>query len=148
MRGINTIILHYHYRVGPKLIKGVSMIRRIICVCPTCAAKIDKDWFWNITPSSQPTYTHVENCSYNKTLDHYNDWIIVELLDNKIPQVHSNNIYALIISGMSINKAEPVKVNWCGAIYFNYKAANNFTLFLLHLYHIQSKKMRNQMEIN
>ena len=43
MRGRNTIVLYYHYRIDPELGKGVSMIRNIPCACPAYAVKLDKD---------------------------------------------------------------------------------------------------------
>ena len=39
-------------------------------------------------------------------------------------------------------------MNGYGAIASNDEAADDFTLFTLHLSHIQSKKMWNQMKIN
>ena len=44
MRGINTIILHYHYMVDPELGKGVCGIFRVKCACPTCVAQVDGYW--------------------------------------------------------------------------------------------------------
>ena len=41
-----------------------------------------------------------------KYLNIYNYWIIIYLLDNNMPHVELENTYALIISGMSINKAD------------------------------------------
>ena len=49
---------------------------------------------------------------------------------------------------MSTNKAELVTVNGYGAIASNGEAKNVFYIFSLHLSHIHSKKMWNQMEIN
>ena len=48
----------------------------------------------------------------------------MEFLCNKIPQVEFDNINALIISGISTNKAELVKVNGYGAIADNDESAN------------------------
>ena len=45
-------------------------------------------------------YYRVENCYYNKILEHYNDWIIIEVLYNNTPQVDFDNIHALIIAVM------------------------------------------------
>ena len=101
-----------------------------------------------ISPPSQPKYAHVENDDHNKILDHYNGWIIMKFLDNKTPKVEFENICVLILSGMSNNNAELVKVNGYGAISSNDESENNFTLFALHVSHIHSKKMWNQMEIN
>ena len=42
MRGRNTIILNYHYRVGPELGKGVCDICWITCACPACVAQLNK----------------------------------------------------------------------------------------------------------
>ena len=77
MRGRNNIISHYHYRVDPKLGKGVCEILHIPCACPSCVAQLDKYWLTNIAPTYQPRYTHVENCYHLKTLEYYNDWIIM-----------------------------------------------------------------------
>ena len=50
----------------------------------------------------------------------------MKFLDNNTPQVDFGNIHAFIISVMSINKEELVKVNDCGPIGANNTAANNF----------------------
>ena len=38
-----------------------------------------------------------------KKIEHYNDCIIMEFLDNKTTQVEFDNIHALILAGMSSN---------------------------------------------
>ena len=53
----------------------------------------------------------------------------MKLLDNNTPQVEFDNIHPLINAVMSNNKSEPVKVGGYGAIYANYKGANNFYIF-------------------
>ena len=75
-RGINNILLHYHYRVDPELGKGVCDIFRITCACTSCVSKPDKDWLPTIPPPSQPRYSHVDFFTINKTwtlqwLDHH-----------------------------------------------------------------------------
>ena len=70
MRGTNIIISHYHYRVDPKLSKGVCAIIRIPCECKACVSQLDKYWLPNCAQSSQPMYAHVENCYYNKMVEH------------------------------------------------------------------------------
>ena len=50
----------------------------------------------------------------------------MKCVDNKTPQVEFDNINALIMAGMSTNKAEPFKMNGYGAIDANDKATNNF----------------------
>ena len=42
MRLRNNILLHYIYRVGPKLGKGVCPMFRIPCACPVCVSQLDK----------------------------------------------------------------------------------------------------------
>ena len=61
-RGINTIILHYHYRVDPKLGKGVCIFIYFLCKCSACIAQLDIYWLSNIAPSYQPSRARVENC--------------------------------------------------------------------------------------
>ena len=65
----------------------------------------------NCDPSYKPNYAHVENCYYNKILEHLSNWIIMELLDNRTPQIMFDNICEFILAGMSTNKAERVRVN-------------------------------------
>ena len=86
-RGRNTIIFYYHYRVDLELDKVVCEILRITFTCPSCVDQIDKDWLLNCDASSQSRYARVEFFSYNTVLEYYNNWIIMELLDNRIPQV-------------------------------------------------------------
>ena len=73
MRGRNTILSHYHYRVDPELGEGVCVVFRIPCACPSFVAQLDKDWLPTINPSYQPKYVYVEKCYYSKILEHYND---------------------------------------------------------------------------
>ena len=54
----------------------------------------------------------------------------MEFLDNRTPQDHFYNINALIISGMSTNKAELFKVNGYGAIAHNDETENNVYIVL------------------
>ena len=61
IRGRNTIISIYHYRVYPKLGKGVCDIGRIPCGCTACVDQLDKYWLTNCAPSTQPGFDHVEN---------------------------------------------------------------------------------------
>ena len=93
MRGRNNIILPYHYMVDPELGKGVCAICQIPCACPACVHQLDKYWLPTIHISSQPRYEHVEKFYYNKILENYNYCIIVELLDNKTPQVKFDKIH-------------------------------------------------------
>ena len=102
MRGRNNIPSHCHYRINTELGKGVFGIHRIPYECPACVYKIDKYWLPTIYKSSQRRYEHVEDCYYK--IEHYNDWIIMEFLDNNTPQVDFDNIHAFIISGISTNK--------------------------------------------
>ena len=69
VRGRNTLISIYHYRVYPKLGKVVCVIFRIPCVCPACVDKLDKYWLPNCAPSSQPRYARDENCYFKKNLN-------------------------------------------------------------------------------
>ena len=46
----NYILLHYYYRVDPKLGKGVCEICQIICACTAYVSKLDKYWLPTIAP--------------------------------------------------------------------------------------------------
>ena len=101
----NTIISYYRYKVDRKLGKVVYAVLR-------------------------NPYARVENCYYiTKILEYYNDWVIIQFLDNKTPQVEFNNIHAFILAGISTNKAYLVKVNEYGDMFSNDEAANNFYIF-------------------
>ena len=105
MRGRNTILLYYYYRVDPELGKCVCVIHCISCACPACVAQLDKYLLLNIAPLSQPRYAHIENCCFRKILEYYNDWIIMKFLDIKKTQVDFDNINVLVILVRSTNKA-------------------------------------------
>ena len=122
----------YHYRVDPKLSKCVCAIRRIPCECTDYVDQLDKYWLPNCDPSSQSRYDYVENCYYNKIIEHYNVWIIMEVLNNKTPHVALVNISAFVLAGMSTNNEELVEMNVYGTIYTN-DEADFFRLFTLHL---------------
>ena len=105
MKGRNTIISSYHYRVDTEFVKGVCVILCITCACPACVAQLDKYLLPTIAPSPQPRYAHVENCYHNKILKNDNNWIIKKFLDNKTTYVDFDSIHALIIAGISNNKS-------------------------------------------
>ena len=105
MRGRNNILLYYHYKVDPKIGKGICKILRIPCACPACVAQHDKYWLPTIAPSYQPSYARVELFYYNKIIEHYKYLIIIKLLDNKTPQFQFDNSYAFNIAVMLTNKA-------------------------------------------
>ena len=73
-------------------------ICRILCTCSAFVTQLDNVWLPTISLSYQPKYARIENFYYNKILEHYNDLIIMELLDNTTPQVEFDNIYAFIIA--------------------------------------------------
>ena len=91
-RGQNSVFSN-SYRVDTKLGKFVCSIHRIPCACPSCVAQLDKYWLPNCDTSSQPMCYRVENCYYNKIFKHYNNLIIIEVLDNNTPQVEFDNIH-------------------------------------------------------
>ena len=65
-RGRNTIPLHDHYRIDPKLGKGVCSIHRIPYSCPACVDQLDKYWLSNCATPSQVRYAHVEMITITK----------------------------------------------------------------------------------
>ena len=50
MRGINDIILNYHYRVDPEVGKGVCVVDFIPCSCPSYVDQLDKYWLSTLAP--------------------------------------------------------------------------------------------------
>ena len=69
MRGRNTNILHYYYRVNQEIGKVFSSVFRIPYACTSCVAPLDKYWLATISPSSQPRYDHVEIVDIQKYLN-------------------------------------------------------------------------------
>ena len=68
MRGRNTILSNYNYRVDPKIGKYVCDISIIPCECKTCVSQLDKYYLPNCDPLSQPRYDCVEKCYYKKVI--------------------------------------------------------------------------------
>ena len=66
MRGTNNIISCYHYRLYPKLGRGVCAIHRIPCACTDCVDQLAKYWLPNCDPSSQQRYAYVETITIQK----------------------------------------------------------------------------------
>ena len=64
MRGINTLIFHYHYSFDPEPAKFVCAIHSIPCSCPAYVAQLGKYRLPNFLPYYQPMYAHVEKCYY------------------------------------------------------------------------------------
>ena len=58
----------------------------------------------NFHSLSQPRYACVENCYYKNILEHYNDYIIIELLDNKTPKEELDNIMYWFFQGYKITR--------------------------------------------
>ena len=54
MRGSNTIISHYNYRVDPNIVKAVCVVFRIPCVFTACVYQLDKYLLPNCGSSTQP----------------------------------------------------------------------------------------------
>ena len=50
IRGRNTIILYYHFKVDIKIGKGVCSICLIPCAFPACVIQLDIDWLPNCDP--------------------------------------------------------------------------------------------------
>ena len=48
IRGRSIILSNYHYRVDPKIVKGVCSIFSITCACKDCVAQIDNKLFKNV----------------------------------------------------------------------------------------------------
>ena len=96
----NTIISNYNYRVDPNIGKGVCDIHQITCACQSCVDHIDNDMIIYCDPSTQTDYDHVDNFQYNNVLEHYNDWTIMEFLDNNKTKEELYNINELVLTLM------------------------------------------------
>ena len=97
-RGRITTFLYYNYRVDSELDKVACVIQHISCAGTGFISQLDKYWLPTISPSYQPSYADVENYYSTKILEHYNNWIIMNVLDNKAPQVEFDNIPDLILA--------------------------------------------------
>ena len=118
--------MHYHYRVDPNIGKDLCAICWIPCACPACVGQLDKHWLPNCAPLSQPSYSRDENYYCRKILGHYNNWIIMEFLENKTPQVELNNLHGLMLVVISTNKSKLYEFNGYVSISANDEAANIF----------------------
>ena len=70
MREKNNIHSLYHTRVYVTLGKGFCFSYKIICVCPSCVAQLDKELFPIFVPLLQPRYYHVKSCYHKKIFWH------------------------------------------------------------------------------
>ena len=68
MRGSNTIISHYNYRVDPNIVKAVCVVCRIPFVFTACVYQLGKYSLPNCGSSTQPIHACFKNVSIKKYL--------------------------------------------------------------------------------
>lgn len=117
MRGCETVISHYHYRVDPKLGEGKCLMRRIPCLCQACNSQLKMKWLPGVEPSNQPRYQNVINCKYASVLGVYNQWIIMpfqfgkDTTEDDLEQMHHT-----ILTSIASNIASTIAESSYGAV--------------------------------
>ena len=75
--GRKVIIIHYHYRLDPKLGPGSFGIRRFPCSCHACTTILSLSWYSKIKEAvNQPRYGQVHNCKYSQILGCHDNCIL------------------------------------------------------------------------
>jgi hypothetical protein len=117
VRGCETVISHYHYRVDSKLGEGKCLMRRIPCLCKSCNSQLKRKWLPGVEPSKQPRYQNVSNCKYASVLGDYNQWIIMPfLLGKDSTEGDLEEIHHTILTSIASNIAATVAESSYGAV--------------------------------
>ena len=117
IRGSETVLSHYHYRMDPKLGKSKCAMRRIPCLCLACSNQLDLDWIPGTSPSQQPRYQMATGCKYASILGHYNKWLIMDLLPGEDTDLDELNIiHQDILNSLAHNLASTITENSYGSV--------------------------------
>ena len=100
---------HYHLRFDPKLGNGVCVIFHIPCACVAYTSMLDKLWISGIPPDKQKRYKPVTKCNYWTVLGSFNNWNIIKLSQKSTSSEIFDEIYQVVIDGISDNMASLVK---------------------------------------
>ena len=106
--GARGLSKHYHLRFYTKLGMGTCAIRRIPCACVACTSMLDKPWISGITSDKQERYKPGTKCTYWSVLGSFNNWNIIELLPKSTSFDTFDEIYQVVLDGISDNMASLV----------------------------------------
>ena len=81
--GSKGILRHNHYWSDPKLGPGIVAIIIIPCSCHACTTILSLSWDSKTKEEvNQPRYGRVYNCKYSQIIGCYNNWIIIDFVDD------------------------------------------------------------------
>ena len=107
---------HHHLRFDPKIGMGVCEIFCIPCACVACTPMLEKPWISGISPDKQERHKPVTKCTYWPVLGAFNNWNIIQLLSKSTSFDTFDEIYQVVIDGISDNMASLVESIKYGAI--------------------------------
>ena len=84
--------------------------------CVACTSILDKPWISAIPSDKQERYKPVTNCTYWPELGSFNNWNIIEFSQKSTSSYTFDEIYHVVIGGISDNIASLVKSGKYGAI--------------------------------
>ena len=103
--GAKGLSKHYHLSFYPKLGMVICKIFHIPCAFVACKSMLDKPWIYGITPDAQERYKPITKCTYWPVLGSFNNCKIIRLLQKSIPPDAFDEIYQVVIDGISDNMA-------------------------------------------
>ena len=77
---------------------------------------LEKPWIYGIHPTKQARYQPVTNCTYWPVLGSYNNWNIIYLTPKLIPFKAFDEIYNVVLDGISENMTSLVQSGMYGVI--------------------------------
>ena len=89
----NGVQHHYNFRADPVLGLGYIAVRRIPCMCDSCAQQLDKSWLPNKSFTEQPRYMSDNvHCKLWNVLGPLNNWRLISIVDNDPQYIKSTSI--------------------------------------------------------
>ena len=114
--GARGLSKHYHFRFDPKLGMGVCAISRIPCACVACTSIPHKPWISGISSYKQERYKPVLKYTYWPVLGAFNNYNIIQFSSNSTSSETFDEIYQVIIDGISDNMSSLVESGKYGSI--------------------------------
>ena len=126
--GTRELSKHYHLSFDQKLGNGVYAIHRILCACVACTSMIYKPWISGIPSNEQERYKPVTKFTYWPVLGYFNNWNMIPLSQKSTPSNAFDEIYQVVLDGISDNISLLVESVKYGSINKTYTTTNEFML--------------------
>ena len=117
-------------RVDPKLGHSICAICCKPFACAECASMLDKTCIHDLTPQQQLLCQPVIDCTYRPFIGSFNNWNIITLSHKAETSVAFEDIYQVVLDGISDNMASLVQ-------YGNYVSINTTDTLTMGYYVIR-----------